>query len=219
MGKDIKAMGQELQGSPKKFIVVKSETGKTVEAMINPKEIGFTKGVEWAPQGAAGRDFPDLQFTKGKAITLSLELLFDKYETDGDVRDEVNTLVSFAMRDENLHRPPAVTVTFAGPLFGGDNFKGVVNSVKVRYTMFNSAGTPVRAVVTLDMQQADKDMLSGNSPDVAKQRVVKRGETLQLIAESEYKNASEWRRIADANGIDDPLSIEPGTKLIVPPIL
>lgn len=219
MGKDIKAVGKALPNGPSTFIVVKSETGKSVEAMINPKEIAFSKGVEWAPQGAAGLDFPDLQFTKGKAITLSLELMFDKYESDGDVRPETNTLVSFAMRDENLHRPPTVTVMAAGPLFGGDNFVGVVNTVKVRYTMFNVSGTPVRAVVTLDMQQADKDMITGNSPDVAKQRVVKRGETLQLIAESEYQNAGEWRRIADANGIDDPLSLEPGTKLLIPPIL
>jgi len=50
-------------------------------------------------------------------------------------------------------------------------------------------------------------------------RVVKRGETLHSIAESEYRNAGEWRRIADANNIDDPLAVQPGSKLLIPPIL
>lgn len=219
-GKDIKSLGGALPDSPKQFIVVKSETGGTVEAMINPKEISFSKGVQWATQGGAGRDFPDMQFTQGESVKLSLELLFDKYEVDGDVRNETNTIVSFAMRDENLHRPPKVKLLFGGaPLFGKDHFEGVVTSVKVRFTMFNSNGVPVRAVATIDMQQSDKVMMSANSPDVAKQRIVKRGETLQLIADSEYKNPSEWRRIADANHIDDPLSVEPGTKLLIPPIL
>ena len=35
----------------------------------------------------------------------------------------------------------------------------------------------------------------------------------------EYEDPGEWRRIADANGIDDPFRLEPGKKLIIPPIL
>ena len=42
---------------------------------------------------------------------------------------------------------------------------------------------------------------------------MRRGETLQSIAEQEYDNAGEWRRIADANHVDDPFRIEPGTRL------
>jgi len=33
---------------------------------------------------------------------------------------------------------------------------------------------------------------------------VKQGDTLAWIAGKEYGNPSEWRIIADANGIDDP---------------
>jgi nucleoid-associated protein YgaU len=48
---------------------------------------------------------------------------------------------------------------------------------------------------------------------------MKRGDTLQAIAHAEYDDPREWRRIADTNGIDDPMSLRPGNKLLVPPIL
>jgi len=48
---------------------------------------------------------------------------------------------------------------------------------------------------------------------------VQRGDTLQNIAWKEYDDPAEWRRIADFNAVDDPMALEPGTKLLVPPIL
>ena len=48
---------------------------------------------------------------------------------------------------------------------------------------------------------------------------VRRGQSLADIAADEYDNPAEWRRIADANQIDDPMALAPGMKLIVPPIL
>ena len=47
---------------------------------------------------------------------------------------------------------------------------------------------------------------------------VKQGDTLRLIAAREYGNPDLWRRIADANRIDNPRLLKPGTKLIIPPL-
>jgi nucleoid-associated protein YgaU len=58
-----------------------------------------------------------------------------------------------------------------------------------------------------------------NSPDHAKVYTVQRGDTLQSISFREYDDPAEWRRIADANSVDDPMALEPGMKLLVPPIL
>jgi nucleoid-associated protein YgaU len=44
------------------------------------------------------------------------------------------------------------------------------------------------------------------------------GETLTRVAAQELGDPAQWRRIADANGIDDPLAVAPGTVLEVPPI-
>ena len=177
---DIKEIGRSLPDAPQAFVTITAENGISVEAMVNPKEIGVSKKVGWTDRSAVGRDYADLQFTQGSAMTTSLELLFDKYESDGDIRSETDKLLKMALIDENMHRPPTVKVTFGGPLLPFE--KAVVTGVDVRFTMFNTKGVPVRATVKIDLQEASGKVLSGNSPDVAKQRMVKRGETLQSIA-------------------------------------
>ena len=49
-----------------------------VTSMYNPKELSFTKSVDWArvPSGSRA-DFPNLQYTSGSAIDLTVELFFD----------------------------------------------------------------------------------------------------------------------------------------------
>lgn len=218
MGSDVKSLGQSLLQAPKAFVKIIPEVGGPIEAQINPKELSFSKAANWAEQTAIGQEFPDLQYTRGGAVSVSLELMFDFYETGKDVRSVTNKVVALAMRDEGLHRPPTFVIEYASNMFEGAA-KFVAKSVKVRFTMFTEGGIPVRATVNIECTQADGRVVSGNSPDVAKQRIVKRGETLQLIADSEYKNPGQWRRIADANGINDPLAIEPGMKLLIPPII
>jgi nucleoid-associated protein YgaU len=76
--------------------------------------------------------------------------------------------------------------------------------------------------VSVKEAQTAKEQLERNprnSPDHTKRRTVKQGETLSLIAFEEYDDSAEWRRIADANGIDDPKSVRPGMVLTLPPIL
>jgi nucleoid-associated protein YgaU len=43
------------------------------------------------------------------------------------------------------------------------------------------------------------------------------GDTLAAVAFREYGDATLWRAIADANLIDDPLRVRPGTELLIPP--
>ena len=43
------------------------------------------------------------------------------------------------------------------------------------------------------------------------------GDTLHSVAYAEYGNPGFWRVLAEANGVDDPLRIAPGTALLIPP--
>lgn len=195
------------------------QAGLPIQALFNPKEYSVQKSVPWNPQAAAGLDAPDMQFTTGQGETLSLELFFDTYESQSNVRGHTDRLHKLALIDASLHRPPLVLATW-----GRLRFQGVVESISHRFTMFLENGTPVRATVTLSLREArsaseQNQEAPRESPDHAKLHAVRRGETLQAIAAEEYENPAEWRRIADANGIDDPLRLEPGTKLIIPPIL
>jgi len=193
---------------------------QAIEALFNPKEYTIAKRVPWNPQSASGLDAPELQFTTGQGETLQLELFFDTYESASSVRDHTKKLHDLALIDTSLHRPPMVLVTW-----GTLSFKGVVESLNQRYTMFMEDGTPVRATVTLTLRRAESasEQATNNrgneSPDHAKLHAVRRGETLQSIAAQEYDDPNQWRRIADANGIDDPFRLDPGARLIIPPIL
>jgi nucleoid-associated protein YgaU len=46
--------------------------------------------------------------------------------------------------------------------------------------------------------------------------VVRDGDTLQSIAFAHYRDPTRWRRIAEANGIDDPMRLRRGHALTIP---
>ena len=147
-----------------------------VTSKYNPQTLSFTKQVSWSPNNSGAKtDYPSLQFSKGNAIKLSIELFFDKYEEGGDVRPEILTLMQFVhvcpeIDKEFGGRPPKAQLIWGGkaggsiasrvssgidPLGIGKPFQGVVESVKTDYTMFLENGTPCRASVKVDLVQAD----------------------------------------------------------------
>ncbi len=134
--------------------------GGCISAMYNPKELSFTKSVGWSNDSAgAETDYPALQFTAGQAITLSVELFFDYYEQNGDVRGDVRELIHLCeIQDcDGQKRPPRVQLVWAdsNAIGIGKAFCGVVESAQAKYTMFSSSGVPCRASVTVSIKQAD----------------------------------------------------------------
>ena len=61
---------------------------------------------------------------------------------------------------------------------------------------------------------------SGSSSTAAKIYMVVAGDSLSKIAKREYGDASEWKRIFDANQdvLENPDKIYPGQKLKIPPL-
>jgi Contractile injection system tube protein/LysM domain len=186
----------------------------TLTVMFNPKEFSIHKTVQWEPHKAPGLDVPEQEFTSGNPSILIVELFFDTYEAKTSVHEHTDKLKLLALVDVDKHRPPLVMFSW-----GKVTFKGVVETLNLRYTMFLSNGTACRAVANLTIKEADTAKAELQSPDHTKRRTLKTGETLALIAYEEYDDAGEWRRIADANGIVDPKDVKPGTVLTLPPIL
>ncbi|MCL2325078.1 MAG: hypothetical protein FWC40_01040 [Proteobacteria bacterium] len=143
-----------------KMAIHSMETGIQIEADFNPRELSFTKPVGWSDDNAGiSTNFPSLQFTAGKAITMSVELLFDRYEQEQDVRPIIGDLMQLTLVDENLGRPPLVMALWNGNdrnLYNGPGgeFTGVVDSVATKYTMFLPDGRPCRATATVALKQA-----------------------------------------------------------------
>jgi hypothetical protein len=192
----------------------------TQDVLFNPKEYSVQKSVQWEPHKSPGLDLPEQEFTSGNPSVLSVELFFDTYEDKKDVRKEhTEKIMTLALVDADKHRPPLVMFSW-----GGFQFKGVIESLTLRYTMFLPDGKPCRATANLSIKESETaaeqlQRKPRNSPDHSKRRTVKMGETLALIAHEEYDDPAEWRRIADANDIVDPKDVKPGTVLTLPPIL
>lgn len=217
---------------PKKLkIIVEKRGGKLdfdnanpIVALFNPNRLVFNKSANWQKQGAAQRDNPELQFTNAEPRTLNLDLLFDTYDTPSankeDVRTHTDKLFHLTTVEKHgdKHRPPVCRLRWGSV---GIFFQGVLESLEQQFTLFMEDGTPVRATLrcTFKEWRTNYDDLNHQKPessDVAKIRIVKRGETLSRIAAEEYLNPGLWRPIAIENGIDDPRSMTPGTVLLIP---
>jgi hypothetical protein len=195
------------------------DTNDSFDVLFNPKEYSIEKSVQWEPHKSPGLDTPEQEFTSGNPAVLSVELFFDTYEAKTDVHEHTDKVMKLALVDADKHRPPLVLFSW-----GSTTFKGFVESLTLRYTMFHSDGKPCRATANLSVKEyktAAEQLQANprNSPDHTKRRTLKQGETLALIAHEEYDDPAEWRRIADANGINDPKDVKPGTVLTLPPIL
>lgn len=143
------------------FLGSLDEPSLTVEAQYNPKELQVDKNVPWQKKNQANKANAvgiQLEFTGAEGRSLSLELLFDGYETKTSVAgpiDDLNTMAS--VRDpyspqEDLRRPHLCICTWGSTL---DSFQCVIESLSAKYTMFSEDGTPLRATCTVKLKEAD----------------------------------------------------------------
>lgn len=219
----------DLQGNP---------IGDPVVVDYSPAELAFSKSVQFAEVAVPGLEQPLLQFSRGDAETLQLELFLDSTQ-DGTgagavpVTAKVEQLHRLARIKGSLHAPPLVRLSwgedFPGTAMGeaetaGDTFTAVVLSVARRFTLFSPDGTPLRATVTLSLKQyatvaEQVAAINYQSADHTRLHVVVEGETLPLIAHDAYSDARQWRAIAAHNGLDDVRELLPGTRLELPPLV
>jgi nucleoid-associated protein YgaU len=215
----------ERPGSAMEFGSASSDD--TVAAMFNPNRLAISRTVQWQNQQAAKRDNPEMQFTGAEPATLTIDLLFDTYDTPEKETDKKSVKTEYMDKLVHLttvekhgdkHRPPVCRLQWGDQ---GVFFQGVLQQLQVQYTMFTSSGVPVRATANCTFKQwiSNKgDLQNQNlmSADVAKVWTVRQGQTLAHIAAEEYGDPRAWRLIADANGIDDPLRLPAGLRLLLP---
>ena len=220
----------ELQVEDKKT----SDTTK-LEFQFNPETIKISRAqatTKTSVPGTADKRADQNAVPETDSIITLSNVIFDTYEDKpfGNVYEKyICKLEKFVTYDQHKHAPPELVFTwgkFSSSFTGNQRLKVKLDNLDVEYTMFLNDATPVRAKVNMTLrlglrpdEQQKTDGQVQSSPDHAKLVTVKRGETLSDIAAFEYDNPGEWRRIANANEIDDPMNVTPGTQLIVPPIL
>lgn len=199
-----------------------------IEFFLNPNSITIEREAKLEGD-ASNQGKEEKKFTLTYPTCMKLgELWFDTYDTRESVRkkyiDKIEGLLEYV---PSTHYLPVVTLVwgqFTQETEKSPEYAFYVTKFTVDYTMFLPDATPVRAKVSLGLEQATTKKQEDawkpkQSPDHAKLYTVKRGDTLQGIALREYEDPREWRRIAKTNNINDPLSLRPGTRLLVPPIL
>lgn len=226
-------------------LVVTWQTGlvEQIPVQFNPTEFSLDKGVQVAEIAIPGLDAPLQQFVRGQAEKLTMDLFFDTTENGMGKRatsvttytDRIYQLVKI---EPKRHAPPICTFVwndmFPGSSVGSlievpfgnqrrNGFQCIVENVKQKFTLFSPEGVPLRATLTVTLREyktleEQLQHLNLNSPDRTQSHIVQGGETLAGIAARHYERPGEWRRIAEANRIEDPRRLVAGAFLTVPPI-
>jgi Contractile injection system tube protein/LysM domain len=206
--------------------------GETIPVLFNPTEYTITKTNTWNFKEVQGQSLPPPEFGGGAPRQITLSLLLDNSLLEGSqtVKDITDKL--FKMMEVGDGQPAGGTrasppkVTFRWGAV--DTFLAVCTSLTVAYQLFEPNGMPIRADVKLDLKQADQASTAssgsaqkGTNPTTRAMdghgvHTVQDGDSLPSIAYRAYGDATRWRAIAEANGIDNPLHVRRGTPLVVP---
>ena len=143
-----------------------------IVAQYNPRELTITQPITWAEHRPTATQTPDamyLDFGGMQPRTIQVELLFDGAESNGRVSRDANaktvmeslfvlkTLASVIdpySRDEERRRPHFCLVTWGDGDF--PKFCGVIESLVIKYQMWSSGGTVVRATASVGLKEASK---------------------------------------------------------------
>lgn len=217
----------------------KSMRGEAVTVDYNPTEMMFAKKVNYADIAIPGLDTAPMQFVRGEAETLSLQLLFDTTaggmgEDATPVTEQFSALYGLVKIDGDLHTPPIVRISWGDKNIGylpnaeegtahANVFDAVVLGVDRKFLLFTAKGTPVRATLSMSFKeyrsvQEQVEAINFRSPDHTRTYTVVSGDNLPLIAAQKYGDPALWRVIAEHNKIRNVRTLSPGTVLELPPL-
>lgn len=206
-----------------------ADAGKVIAVLFNPTEYSFDRSNSYKAVALPGLGSPLMQFVNGDADQLSMELFLDDYtdpqgptsrarSEQAPVASRLEAISRLLNIDSDLHAPPPVRFAW-GPM----EFKAIIEKLSRKVTMFRPDGSPARATLNVAFKEyrtlrEQLERPRRESADKTKRRVVVGRDSLWALAAREYGDAREWRRIADANDLDDPREIQPGDWLALPPI-
>lgn len=196
-----------------------------VPLQFNPNKLGLTKSTEWRRQPSRMASESALpEFVGSGPRTLAVEVFLDATaKHDNSVEEKVERLMLACVpspRSLAAKKPASPWVRFEWGTARTTSFDGVLTSFSVDYSLFDVDGKPLRATCSLTIEEAStaapgQNPTSGSREARHTHRVVA-GDSLPQLAWREYGDATAWRVIAEANEIDDPLVLVPGTELLVP---
>lgn len=214
-----------------------------VEAQFNPETLEIRYVVDETDESNGSTNTSDTEQSQkakqrtGYRIELSgLQLLFDTTRTGEDVRQQTLQIAKMLHQEGNA----APQVRFR---WGSLMFKGTIDGITETLEYFSEAGIPLRAQVALEMamvpdEKAENDPdsqasgasaglsagidastgistratpnTSGRGVGTTPLTLASAGESIQNMADAA---GLDWKAVAEANNIDNPRDLQPGSVL------
>jgi hypothetical protein len=203
-----------------------AEADDSFEALINPETYTLDYKLKFSNSGQGhGTSGKQLKYEYTEPAEMSFEFLFDN---TGIIDDEPRESVA-----DDIKRFREVLVDYKGDsheprhfkLVWGENsiFKGRVTAISIAHKLFNSNGTPIRAVAKVTFKSSIEEEKRAakedkKSPDLTYVRKVKLTDTLPQLCFEIYGDPSYYLQVADANELTNFRCLAPGTDLLFPPI-
>jgi len=202
--------------------------GEDLEVQFNPQTLKLTYANEnrgGDQPGGSGK-----QFVGSGTSKLAVDLLFDTTESGADVRRTTGRVAHFMgaktqPSQDNKRVPPAVAF-----LWGSIILRGVMDSMSETLEYFSAEGVPLRASVSIGISRrgiefefdssasaaqggpAAPGAENGGVPGSTPLTPARQGDSVPRMAGREGAGG-DWKSIAAANNIDDPLHLSVGATI------
>lgn len=206
---------------PEGFQHAKLEAGgETIDCAFNPSDYTVSKTNIWTYKPNQSKDMPDPEFGGGLPQIYKLQLLLDT----SIKRDNQKTVTELGNKLMKSFHGGGSAPKFVKFSWGAVELpEAAPVSISIRYAMFKPNGEPTRAFVDLELAQAkdNQTVSKGQNPttrSIPGLRVhkVRDGDSLPSIAYRHYGDATQWRAIAEANDISNPITLRRGSDLSIP---
>jgi hypothetical protein len=204
-----------MPSAPTKAVIQNLTTQEKVSVLYNPTEYTATRTMvtHLSSSGVQFQTLVEPDFT--------VDLFFDTYEAGTDVRILTNQIAAFqepSVGEGERKDPPRCLFSW-----GGFQYTGLITNLVQRFTLFLPTGVPVRAHLSVTFTNAPTptDIIEDAGLDnCRKLHVVRSSDRLDVLAWQQTGAASNWREIAAANGVVDPLAFptraDIGRTLVIP---
>jgi Contractile injection system tube protein/LysM domain len=201
------------------------EGGQTIDCAFNPSGYEVSKTNEWTFEPQTGLDLPTGQFSGGLPQRTSISLLLDSSFLGANegvtVKDQADRLLRMMQADGppgGGSSPPKITFSWGSMRLP----VSVPVTLAVKYLHFHENGEPMRATADIELAQVETAEKGQNPTTQAitglRVHRVRDGDSLPAIAEDAYGDPTQWRTIAEVNGIDNPFRLRRGAELTIPRI-
>jgi len=202
---------------------------ESFEVQVNPAEITHARSLIYEKEGPMGGLGYNPAFARRGEESLSFSVVFDGTgaippATPGAEVPKVADQLKALLRIVDEYPGGEGEPSYVKIKWGSLAFRGRLESLCTKYTLFTPGGVPLRAKVALAFVAfvgRQEVVLQAASRDehTLQERVVKDGDTLPQLCQAVYGDASYYPEVARANNLSSFRGIAPGTKLQFPPLV